>query len=51
MFKGPLVFGAPEVQCGKYPDAPAVCNDQTQFFNYSGKGQFKNASGFVRPPE
>jgi branched-chain amino acid transport system substrate-binding protein len=50
-FKGPLVFGAPEVQCGKYPDAPAVCNDQTQFFDYSGKGQFKNASGFVRPPE
>jgi branched-chain amino acid transport system substrate-binding protein len=50
-FKGPLVFGAPEVQCGKYSDAPAVCNDQTQFFDYSGKGQFKNASGFVRPPE
>jgi branched-chain amino acid transport system substrate-binding protein len=50
-FKGPLVFGAPQVQCGKYPDAPAVCNDQTQFFNYSGKGQFKNVSGFVRPPE
>jgi branched-chain amino acid transport system substrate-binding protein len=49
-FKGPLVFGAPEVQCAKYPDAPAVCNDQTQFFDYSGKGQFKNASGFVRPP-
>jgi branched-chain amino acid transport system substrate-binding protein len=50
-FKGPLVFGAPEVQCAKYSDAPAVCNDQTQFFDYSGKGQFKNASGFVRPPE
>jgi branched-chain amino acid transport system substrate-binding protein len=50
-FKGPLVFGAPQVQCAKYPDAPAVCNDQTQFFDYSGKGQFKNASGFVRPPE
>jgi branched-chain amino acid transport system substrate-binding protein len=50
-FKGPLVFGAPEVECAKYSDAPAVCNDQTQFFDYSGKGQFKNASGFVRPPE
>jgi branched-chain amino acid transport system substrate-binding protein len=49
-FKGPLVFGAPQVQCAKYSDAPAVCNDQTQFFDYSGKGQFKNASGFVRPP-
>jgi branched-chain amino acid transport system substrate-binding protein len=51
VFKGPLVFGAPQVQCAKYPDAPAVCNDQTQFFDYSGKGQFKNASGFLRPPE
>jgi branched-chain amino acid transport system substrate-binding protein len=50
-FKGPLVFGAPQVQCAKYPDAPAVCNDQTQFFDYGGKGQFKRASGFVRPPE
>ena len=50
-FKGPLVFGAPQVQCGKYPDAPAVCNDQTQFFKYGGKGQFKRVSGFVRPPE
>jgi branched-chain amino acid transport system substrate-binding protein len=39
------------VQCGKYPDAPAVCNDQTQFFKYEGKGQFKRSSGFVRPPE
>ena len=36
---------------GQFPDAPAVCNDQTQFFNYAGKGQFKRASGFVRPPE
>jgi branched-chain amino acid transport system substrate-binding protein len=50
-FKGPLAFGAPQVQCGKYPDAPAVCNDQTQFFKYGGKGQFKRSSGFVRPPE
>jgi branched-chain amino acid transport system substrate-binding protein len=50
-FKGPLAFGAPSLQCEKYPDAPAVCNDQTQFFQYEGKGQFKRSSGFVRPPE
>jgi len=50
-FKGPLAFGAPQVQCGKYPDAPAVCNDQTKFFKYGGKGQFAPASGFLRPPE
>ena len=50
-FKGPQAFGAPQVQCEKYPDAPAVCNDQTKFFKYGGKGQFEKASGFMRPPE
>jgi branched-chain amino acid transport system substrate-binding protein len=50
-FKGPLAFGAPALQCEKYPDAPAVCNDQTKFFKYEGKGKFERASGFVRPPE
>jgi len=50
-FKGPQAFGAPSVQCAKYADAPAVCNDQTKFFKYNGKGQFERASGFVRPPE
>jgi branched-chain amino acid transport system substrate-binding protein len=49
-FKGPLAFGAPSLQCEKYPDAPAVCNDQTKFFKYEGKGKFVRASGFVRPP-
>jgi branched-chain amino acid transport system substrate-binding protein len=50
-FKGPLAFGAPSLQCEKYPTAPAVCNDQTKFFKYEGKGKFVRASGFVRPPE
>jgi branched-chain amino acid transport system substrate-binding protein len=50
-FKGPQVFGAPSVQCAKYPDAPAVCNDQTKFFKYDGQGKFEKASGFLRPPE
>jgi branched-chain amino acid transport system substrate-binding protein len=50
-FKGPQAFGAPSVQCAKYPDAPAVCNDQTKFFKYDGQGKFERASGFVRPPE
>jgi branched-chain amino acid transport system substrate-binding protein len=50
-FKGPQAFGAPSVQCAKYADAPAVCNDQTKFFKYNGKGAFEKASGFVRPPE
>jgi branched-chain amino acid transport system substrate-binding protein len=50
-FKGPLAFGAPQLQCEKYPEAPAVCNDQTKFFKYEGKGTFVRASGFVRPPQ
>src|ERR671930_625222 len=44
-FKGPLALGAPQLQCGKYPDAPAVCNDQTQFFNYAGNGKFAKVAG------
>ena len=42
-FTGPLALGAPSLQCGKYADAPAVCNDQTQFFNYSGQNKFTKA--------
>ncbi|MBO0682579.1 MAG: ABC transporter substrate-binding protein [Candidatus Dormibacteraeota bacterium] len=49
-YHGPLILGAPSVQCGKYSDAPAVCNDQTKFYNYEGKGVFKPASGWLRPP-
>ncbi|NGO11363.1 ABC transporter substrate-binding protein, partial [Streptomyces sp. HC44] len=40
-FTGPVIMGAAEVKCGKYPDAPAVCNDQARFYQYEGKGQFK----------
>jgi branched-chain amino acid transport system substrate-binding protein len=49
-FKGPLALGAPSIQCGKYPDKPAICNDQTKFYKYQGKGKFTPASGWVRPP-
>ena len=51
VFTGPLVFGAPPIQCAKYPDEPAICDDQTKFFDYSGQGQFVPASGFVPPLE
>jgi branched-chain amino acid transport system substrate-binding protein len=50
-FKGPQAFGAPTLECGKYPEAPAICNDQTKFFNYEGKGKFTPAGGWQRPPE
>jgi branched-chain amino acid transport system substrate-binding protein len=49
-FKGPVVLGAPELQCGKYKDAPAICNDRTQFFTYSGKNQFDKAAEWLQPP-
>ncbi len=49
-FKGPVVLGAPELQCGKYPDAPAICNDRAQFFTYAGKGKFDKAAGWLAQP-
>ena len=49
-FKGPQALGAPSLQCGKYPTEPAACNDQTQFFQYEGKGVFKRLTGWLRPP-
>jgi branched-chain amino acid transport system substrate-binding protein len=48
-FKGPLALGAPKLQCGKYKDAPAICNDMFQAFTYLGKFQWKRASGWIGP--
>ncbi|KUO07392.1 ABC transporter substrate-binding protein [Streptomyces sp. DSM 15324] len=49
-FTGPVIMGAAEVKCGKYQDAPAVCNDQARFYQYQGKGQFKPLTDWIRPP-
>jgi branched-chain amino acid transport system substrate-binding protein len=49
-FRGPVPLGAPSVRCGKYSASPAVCNDQTQFFQYGGAGQFKRLTSWLRPP-
>ena len=35
-FEGPLILGSPVLDCGKYPEAPGVCNDHTQFYKYNG---------------
>jgi branched-chain amino acid transport system substrate-binding protein len=48
-FRGPLALGAPKLQCGKYKNAPAICNDMFQAFTYEGKFQFKRASGWIGP--
>jgi branched-chain amino acid transport system substrate-binding protein len=50
-FRGPLVLGPPEIACGKVsPGEPAACGNQTQFYNYTGKGAWKVATGWLKPP-
>lgn len=50
-FKGPLALGAPALDCGKYPAAPAVCNDRAQFFAYQGAKKFVKAASWTEPPQ
>ncbi|HLK78126.1 MAG TPA: ABC transporter substrate-binding protein [Streptosporangiaceae bacterium] len=54
-FTGPQALGAPALDCGKYTNAPGVCNDQIQFFEYtggvtSGKPQWAKLAGWLQPP-
>jgi branched-chain amino acid transport system substrate-binding protein len=49
-FTGPVALGAPALACGKYPAAPAVCNDRAQFFEYRGKHEFVKVAGWLQPP-
>lgn len=54
-FKGPQALGAPALQCGKYTDAPGVCNDRIQAFEYTGgvttgKPNWVKATGWIQPP-
>jgi branched-chain amino acid transport system substrate-binding protein len=49
-FTGPVALGAPQLACGKYPSAPAVCNDRAQFFDYHGKHVFKKVASWLQPP-
>jgi len=51
-FNGPLVLGSPVIKCGKYTDAPGVCNDHTQFYQWNGSGQpMTKAGDWVPPPD
>jgi branched-chain amino acid transport system substrate-binding protein len=51
-FAGPLALGSPVIKCGKYPEAPAVCNDHTQFYKWNGNGNpMSKAGDWVGPPE
>jgi branched-chain amino acid transport system substrate-binding protein len=49
-FKGPVALGAPELACGKYANAPAVCNDRAQFFTYQGANNFVRAAPWLQSP-
>ena len=33
------------IKCGKYPEAPAVCNDHTQFYQWNGTGNPMTKAG------
>jgi len=51
-FKGPLALGSPVITCGKYSEAPGVCNDHTQFYTWNGAGNPMTKTGdWVGPPE
>ena len=54
-FTGPQALGAPALACGKYSNAPGVCNDRIQFFEYtggvtSGKPEWTKEAGWLQPP-
>jgi branched-chain amino acid transport system substrate-binding protein len=49
-FTGPVALGAPSLDCGMFSSAPAVCNDRTQFFLYSGKNHWTKEAGWLQPP-
>jgi branched-chain amino acid transport system substrate-binding protein len=50
-FRGPTVLGPPDIACGKAsPGEPAACGNETQFYNYTGHGVWKVASGWLKPP-
>ncbi len=51
-FKGTIPLGPPNIDCSGTvdPSAPAVCNDEAQFFQYAGHGQWKQTAGWLKPP-
>jgi branched-chain amino acid transport system substrate-binding protein len=50
-FQGPLILGSPVLDCGKYPEAPGVCNDHTQFYKYNGPDGWEQAGDYYAPPD
>jgi len=48
-FKGPQALGAPSLDCGEFPSAPGICNDQAQFFEYQGNNKWVKEAGWLQP--
>ncbi len=49
--EGPTVLGPPDIACGKVSKAePAACGNETQFYNYVGKGKWKVVTTWLKPP-
>lgn len=51
-FTGTIPLGPPNIDCSGtlVPSAPAVCNNEAQFFQYQGHGQWKQVAGWLKPP-
>jgi branched-chain amino acid transport system substrate-binding protein len=53
-FTGPVALGAPSLDCGEFPSAPAVCNDRAQFFQFTGMAgghpNWTKVAGWLQPP-
>jgi branched-chain amino acid transport system substrate-binding protein len=50
-FRGPTILGPPNVACGKVSKSePTACGNQTNFYEYLGKGKWKLVSSWLKPP-
>lgn len=50
-YDGPFPMGPPNINCGKYPHAPASCSDENIFYRYGGDDDWRLATGWLAPPE
>ena len=48
--KGAIPQGPPQLQCGSISDAPAICNEEDQFFQNTSPGVFKAIARWIGPP-
>jgi branched-chain amino acid transport system substrate-binding protein len=49
-FKGPVLQGAPHLDCGGF-STPATCNDRDEFFQNTAPGVMKRISTWIGPPK